>query len=331
MKVAYLVSLARSLVQEALQDEPFEIMPADNAAELAGVIAEADVFVTVGPAYTKEVADIVKQAKNLQLIQLTTAGFENLVKYGFPSTARVSNAADAWSIAVAEHAMALILALSRRIPDALRQQVEKRWERTYSESSLSLYGKTMAIVGYGRIGKAIAVRAKAFSMRVIAVSRTIGQDATVDEMVDAVDFCKAVSRADIVVAAMPSTPDTVGMFDRDAFSQFKQGALFINVARGDVANQADLEDALRSGKLVGAAVDVANPEPLPADDPFWSAPNLIITPHVAGFVSDLVPANIRDIVSDNLRRLKNGESLKNPVAFNYDESLMRNRQTQEIK
>lgn len=316
MKVAYLGTLARSLVQEALQDEPFEIMPADNAAELAGMIAEADAFVTVGPAYTKEVADIVKQARNLQLIQLTTAGFENLVKYGFPSIAKVSNAADAWSIAVAEHAMALVLALSRRIPDALRQQAEKRWERAYAESSLSLYGKTVAIIGYGRIGKAISVRAKAFSMRVVAVSRTIGQDTGVDEMMGIENLGTAVSRADIVIAAIPSTPETVGMFDRNAFSQFKQGALFINVARGDVVSQADLEEALRSGKLAGAAVDVANPEPLLENDPFWSAPNLVITPHVAGSVSDLVPLNIRDIVSDNLRRLRNGEIPKNLVSFN---------------
>lgn len=316
MRVAYLGSLARSLVQEALEDEPFEIMPADNASELAGIIDDADVFVTVGPAYTKEVADVVKRAKNLQLIQLTTAGFENVAKYGFPSTAKVSNAADAWSIAVAEHAMALILALSRRIPDALRQQAEKRWERAYADASLSLYGKTVAIIGYGRIGKAIAARAKAFSMRVIAVNRTIVQDAGADETMGIVDFHKAVARADIVIAAIPSTSDTTGMFDRHAFAHFKQGALFINVARGDVANQADLAEALRSGKLAGAAVDVAKPEPLPADDPFWSTPNLIITPHVAGSVSDLVPSNIRDIVSDNLRRLKSGERLNNPVTFN---------------
>ncbi|HDR9173074.1 TPA: D-2-hydroxyacid dehydrogenase [Burkholderia vietnamiensis] len=282
MKVAYLGSLARSLVAMELGNDPSEIMPADNASELAAMIADADVLVTTGPSYTKEIADVVGRSTRLRLIQLMSAGFESLVKYGFPSSAKVANAADAWSIAVAEHAMMLVLALSKRIPDALFLQADRQWERTYSDSSRSLYGKTIAIVGYGRIGRALAVRAKAFSMRTIGLSRAGERDAFVDEIAEIVNFRTVVSQADVVVAAVPSTSETVGMFDREAFSRFKDGALFINVARGDIVNQIDLDDALRSGKLGGAAVDVTNPEPLPRCDPFWSTPNLIITPHVAG-------------------------------------------------
>jgi phosphoglycerate dehydrogenase-like enzyme len=315
MKVAYLGSLARSLVAMELGNDPIEIMPADNASELAAMIADADVLVTTGPSYTKEIAAVVGRSTRLRLIQLMSAGFENLVKYGIPSSAKVTNAADAWSIAVAEHAMMLMLSLSKRIPDALFLQAARQWERTYADSSRSLYGKTIAIVGYGRIGRALAVRAKAFSMHTIGLNRTGEGDAFIDEIERIVNFRTVVSRADVVVATVPSTSETVGMFDRAAFSRFKEGALFINVARGDIANQTDLDDALRSGKLGGAAVDVTSPEPLPRGDSFWSAPNLIITPHVAGAVPDIVPVNIKDIVSENLRRLARGEKLKNLVAI----------------
>jgi len=315
MKVVYLGKLARTLVTDALAGSEFTVLPADDDAELARVIADASVLITTGPWYTQSVAELAKTARDLRLIQLTSAGFENVEKFGAPASARVCNAADAWSIAVAEHAMALMLSLSRRLAVAARQQQNSHWQRDYAEQCRSLYGKTLAIIGYGRIGKQIARRAKAFAMRVVAVNAVLDKDDYVDEVVGVDALAEVLPRADVVVAAVPSTPQTVGMFNAAAFARMKPGAHFINVARGDVVNAADLHAALTSGQLGAAAADVFDPEPLPADSPLWHAPNLLITPHVAGIVPDLTPLNIRDVVVENLRRLAVNQPLKNLVMF----------------
>lgn len=315
MKVVYLGPLARDLVKSSLAGSPFEVVPVETDSEIRDVMADASVLVTTGPMYTQEVAAATRTARNLQLIQLTSAGFENVEKFGAPPGTRVCNAADAWSIAVAEHAMAMMLMLGRRVVNAIGQQRERQWRRSYADQCRSLYGKTLLIVGYGRIGKQIARRARAFSMKVVAVTRGLERDEHVDELVGIDDLHDTLGRADVVVAAVPSTPRTVNMFNAAAFERFKPGALFINVARGDVVDAADLEVALREERLGGAAIDVTAPEPLPSDSPLWAAPNLIITPHVAGAVPDLVPLNIRDVVVENLDRLASGRVLENLVAI----------------
>jgi len=315
MKVVYLGTLARPLVIEALAGSAFEVVPAENDAELARVIDGAAVLVTTGPWYTQSVAALAKTAPGLRLIQLTSAGFENVEKFGAPAGCLVCNAADAWSIAVAEHALALMLALGRRLPVAAQQQRDGDWQRDYANGCRSLAGKTLVIVGYGRIGKQIARRAKAFAMTVLAVNAVLEPDDVADEIV-AIDALDAVlARADVVVACVPSTPQTVGMFNATTFARMKPGAHFVNVARGDVMVAADLHAALQGGQLGAAAADVFDPEPLPADSPLWHAPNLLITPHVAGIVPDLTMYNIRDVVVANLRRLAANEPLQNRVLF----------------
>jgi len=316
MKVLYLGSLARDLVIDALTDSPFDVATAENDADVARHIVDAAVLVTTGPWYTQSVAELAGTARNLRLIQLTSAGFDSVEKFGAPAGAQVCNAADAWSIAVSEHAMALMLATSRRLVDAIAQQRNHVWQRDYANQCRSLYGKTLVIVGYGRIGKQIARRARAFAMRVVAVNAVLDKDDYVDDIV-AIDALSAVlPQADVVVAAVPSTLQTVNMFDATTFAHCKRGAIFINVARGDVVNAADLYAVLTNGQLGAAAIDVAVPEPLPADSPLWTAPNLLITPHVAGAVPDLVPLNIRDVVVENLHRLARGQPLQNRVLLN---------------
>jgi len=315
MNVVYLGSLARDHVTQTLADSPFNVIAADTDADLARVIPEADVLVTAGPWYTQRVAALTHTAKHLQLIQLTSAGFENVERFGVPPGTQVCNAADAWSIAVAEHAMAMLLALGRRISDALDLQRQCHWRRAYTDQCRSLYGKTLVIVGYGRIGKQIAQRAKAFAMVVVAVKTRAVADAVADEVLGMDQLRHALARADVVVAAVPSSTQTVGMFHTETFAQMKPDALFINVARGDVVNTPDLLVALRSGQLSGAALDVTDPEPLPPDAPLWTAPNLLITPHVAGAVPDLVPHSICNVVVENLRRLAQRAPLQHVVSL----------------
>jgi len=296
MKVVYLGSLARTLVIDALAGSAFEILPADNDDALARVIDDASVLVTTGPWYTQSVARLAQNARNLRLVQLTSAGFENVEKFG-------------------AHALALLLALSRRLPVAVQQQQNQHWQRDYAEGCRSVYGKTLVIVGYGRIGRQIARRARAFAMRVVAVNAVLDKDEYVDDIVGVDALINVLPQADAVVACVPSTPQTVGMFNAATFARMKPGAFFINVARGDVVNAADLHAALQTGHLSGAAADVFDPEPLPADSPLWHAPNLLITPHVAGIVPDLTMLNIRDVVVENLRRLAAGAPLNNRVLF----------------
>ena len=315
MKVVYLGPLARDLVRESLAGSSFDVLSAEADSNLEEILSDASVLVTTGPMYTPKAAAAAKAAKNLKLIQLTSAGFDSIEKFGAPPGTSICNAAQAWSIAVAEHAMAMMLALGRRIVDAIRLQQERQWQRAYAVLCRSMYGSTLLIVGYGRIGKQIARRAKSFSMKVIAVSSESDKDEYVDEIAGIDELHAALGRADTVVAAVPSTPRTVNMFDAAAFACFKHGALFINVARGDVVHAEALEAALREGRLGGAAIDVAVPEPLPANSSLWTTPNLIITPHVAGAVPDLVPLHIRDVVVENLHRLASGKPLKNLVAF----------------
>ncbi len=313
MKIVFFGDLARSHVTNDLDANEFKVVPADSIDDLEFCIPDADVLVITGPHYSAHVALCVKSSSRLQLVQLTSSGFENIQRYGVPAGVSVCNAPDAWSEAVAEHSLAMMLQLSRRSFEAYQQQQEKLWRRDYTARCTTLFGKTLLIVGYGRIGKCIAKLARAFSMHVIAVSNSARVSSLVKEVVSLEDLSRAVSRAHIVVTTLPSAPKTINIFDAELFDRFRSDALFINVGRGDTVNLVDLEQALHKGAISAAALDVTMPEPLPPDSELWNAPNLIITPHVAGALPDLVPFKIRDIVVDNILRLRNGLALNHLV------------------
>jgi len=313
MNLVYFGAFAREQVFDGLRAFDLHAVGADSEAALASVIQHADILITAGPDYTERVANLVKSASHLGLIQLTNTGFENLIKFGVPAGAKVANAADAWSVAVAEHAMALMLALGRKLLHAHTQQQRQCWDAGYVEHALGFCGATLLIVGLGRIGRAIARRAKAFDMHVIAAVQTLrAAPDDVDEIVSVQRLATALSRADVVIAAVPSTPATVKMFNRERFAQCKRGALFINIARGDVVDADALRWALRTAQLGAAGIDVTDVEPLAADSRLWTTPNLLITPHVAGLVP-VVFRNIRGIVADNVQRYMQGQPIVHQV------------------
>ena len=171
----------------------------------------------------------------------------------------------------------------------------------------------MLVVGLGGIGSEIAERAKAFGMTVWATRRS---EAPKPDFVDRVELSPALlsmlPQVDVVVIAAPLTPETQGMFNKEAFAAMKKGAFFVNVSRGAIAVQEELIAALQSGKLAGAGLDVTAPEPLPASSPLWSMRNVVITPHMAAD-GEVTETRQWTLLRENLRRFAAGEPLYNVV------------------
>jgi D-2-hydroxyacid dehydrogenase (NADP+) len=216
--------------------------------------------------------------------------------------------------AVAEHAIALVLAIARKLPLARDNQAVHKWRGLISEISSredELGGKTLVIVGMGRIGSRLATLAKAFDMKVIGVKRdpSKGGEAA-DQTVAQSALLQVLPQADFVALTCPLNPSTENLIDEKAFAAMKSSACLINVARGRVVNEPALAQALKSGRIAGAAVDCVWEEPLPESSPLWDLPNLFVTPHSAG-ETQKYEDNVIDLLLENLERQWRGEALKN--------------------
>ncbi len=216
---------------------------------------------------------------------------------------------------IAEHAIALLLGISRGLPAYTAAQARRDWRRELSAQLQfgELRGKTLLVAGLGGIGTEIARRAHALGMRVTATRNSSREGPDFVAYVGLADeLHKLAAEADVVVNALPLTEQTTGLFDRDLFAAVKRGAIYINVGRGKTTVTAELIAALESGQLYGAGLDVTDPEPLPADSPLWQLPNVIITPHVAATGGDS-RQRAALIAVENLRRYVAGEALLNLV------------------
>ena len=214
---------------------------------------------------------------------------------------------------MADHAMALLLALTRNLPQYIRNMDQGKWDTTSELPIIELRGKTMLIIGMGGSGTQLAERAHASGMRVI------GTDAKDIPFMGAIDYVgkpdelhNLLPKADVVVSCVPATPETEGLLDSKAFERMKTGVYLINISRGSIVDTDALVDALRSGKVRAAGLDVVKPEPLPADHPLWSMPNVVITPHFAG-LSDGRFERQRSLALDNIDRFIRGLPLKNVI------------------
>jgi phosphoglycerate dehydrogenase-like enzyme len=170
----------------------------------------------------------------------------------------------------------------------------------------SLEGRTVAIVGLGHAGHELAKRARAFGMNVIATTRTPKDDPFVDEVYPLTQLHDVLRRADYIAVTIAQTPETENLLGAAEFAVCKPTAYLTNIARGALIDQTALLDALVTGKIAGAGIDVTEPEPLPAGDPLWDAPNLIISPHVAGGTSPLSQQRLAERVIENLSRFRAG-------------------------
>ena len=298
----------------ALRDSAIAHVEVRSADELARRLPEADVLV-VSMLWKNELA---AHAGKLGFIQSISAGTDQYDKALLRERGiRLASAAGVNAHAVAEHAMALMLALARRLPEARDNQHARRWRGMISEIAAredQLGGKTLLIVGLGRIGARLARLAKAFDMRVIATKRDPGTGAADVDAVYANDrLHDLLGQADVVALTCPLTPATEHLIDAAALAAMKPTAHLINVARGRVVDEPALVEALQQRRIAAAGLDVTHEEPLPATSPLWAMPHVLITPHTAGETQRYEDAVI-DILLENLERLWRGQTeLRNQV------------------
>jgi phosphoglycerate dehydrogenase-like enzyme len=321
MRVVYWarLQLARRQILDALQAVPgAELTVVETLDDLLGALNGAGVLILYDapPEQARRVVAALSAPDNtVRWMHFLTAGREGFDEVGLPQGVAVSYPAGCVSPTVAEHAMTLLLALVRRVPAMLKQQAKRNWSRLeVSAKATSVEGKVMAIVGYGQIGREIALRARPFGIRIIAVSRTRKSDELLDESLVLSELDQALARADIVMLAIALTPETRHLFSRQRFEACKPGVVLINVARGGLVDQQALAAALTSGQVGAAGLDAVDPEPLPAGDPLWAAPNLIISPHFAGGASVVSQMRLADSAAANLRRLIKKEPLQHLVS-----------------
>jgi phosphoglycerate dehydrogenase-like enzyme len=253
-----------------------------------------------------DVFDVVREMPALKVVQLQTAGFEH-VQSRLAEGVTLCNARGVHDASTAELAVALILASYRRLPRAVRNQEQEVWPRSYDEVDDSLADRTVLILGYGAIGEALERRLNGFECEVIRVARRAR-----DGVHPTSDLPDLLPRADVVVVLTPATPETTRMVDAKFLSRLKDGALLVNVARGVVVDTDALLTELGT-KRISAALDVTDPEPLPAGHPLWSAPNVLINPHRGGASTAFAPRVAR-LVRAQLERYVSGEPLINVVA-----------------
>jgi phosphoglycerate dehydrogenase-like enzyme len=233
----------------------------------------------------------------------------------------VSNSRGIQAAPIAEHVMTVLLALAKQLPYVIDRQREQRWAQNDlvgDRLPWLLKGKTLGLIGIGTIGSEIAQRAGAFGMKVIAVRRRADHGGVlgVDQMFAPSELATLLESSDVVVIAAPLTPETHNLIGAAELARMKKGGVLINVGRAKIIDHAALVDALRSGHLSGASLDVFLKEPLPADDPLWTLPNLILTPHTSGFRQGHWD-DVIDLFSDNLKRFERGE----PVRFRVQPEL----------
>ena len=283
--------------------------------ELQKRVGEADVVVVSGMWKN----DLIPQAGGLRFIQSISSGMDQYSKEQLAAKGvRLASAAGVNARAVAEHAIALILAVARRLPEARDNQHKKAWRGMIGDLAQredELGGKTLLIVGMGRIGAHLARLARAFDMKVIGIRRDPKQGANgADSIHGMADLVKLAPLADIVALTCALTPETTGLMSAAAFAAMKPSSMFVNVARGKVADEAALIATMKAGKIWAAAIDVTADEPLSEGSPLWTLPNVFVTPHTAG-ETRAYEDNVIDILVENLDRLWKDEkaALRNQV------------------
>jgi phosphoglycerate dehydrogenase-like enzyme len=257
--------------------------------------------------------DLPPLAPQLRWVQCIGSGVGQYVAARLPEGDIVlTNGAGIASAPIAEWVLARTLQIIKRLPEHDENAREHTWEPALGGH---LAGRTVAIVGLGAIGREAARRFRAFEVHLLGVRRRFtpgAGDPDVDELFGTDAIADVVARADVVVLAAPGSDENENLFDDAMFAAMPRGSIFVNVARGTLVDEAALVRALESGHLAAAAIDVARQEPLPADDPLWSAPNLFVSPHSSAS-GERYAERAFDLFCDNLARYVAGEPLRNVV------------------
>lgn len=292
-----------SRIQEAAPEA--EIVIAQEEAEIAAQMPTANVI--YGSNYLPAV---LPECPDLAFIQVSSAGVDRLMRPELlDHPVQLVNARGMHGTTIAEHVFLLMLAITREMP--AMQEAQKRHEWIKVDPPV-LEGTTLGIVGYGSIGQAIAKRAKAFGMQVLATRRNPVADEWADEVWGNDRLHDLLPLCDYIVLAMPLTPETRHMIGETELALCKSSAVLVNIARGPVVDEPALIRALQDGVIKAAGLDVFDVEPLAADSPLWDMPQVIVTPHMAGHMPDYADKAI-DILLENLRRYQAGQELTNVV------------------
>lgn len=285
-----------------------ELIFTDDAEISRELVAKANALIGMPPR------SVLKDAAKLEWLQLISAGADRYVKPGIlPRGVLLTNATGAYGKSMSEYMICAVLNLLLDFPHYRDNQRQHVWQA--SGRARHILGTTALVVGLGNIGGEFAARYKALGGTVIGVRRTAGEKPDyLDELYTADRLDELLPRADVVTLSLPSTTETQHLFGKEKFALMKPSAVFVNVGRGTAVDTDALCEALNAGKLYGAALDVTDPEPLPADHPLWDAPNTIVTPHVSGGWDAVENfERVFDIACDNLGRYLRGGPLRNVV------------------
>ena len=305
MKILVSDNLAEEGI-ELLRESPDIIVDVKLKLELRELIKQISKYdallVRSGTKVTKEIIDA---AKNLKVIGRAGVGVDNIdVEAASKKGILVMNTPGGNTISAAEHTMSMILALSRCIPQANISLKSKQWEKKKFLGT-EIFQKTLGIIGLGRIGGEVAKRAQSFGMEIIAYDPFISKAHAREMGVKLVSFPELIKQADYITIHVPSTPETKHIINKETISQMKKGVRIINCARGGIIDEAALAEAVKSGKVGGAALDVFEKEP-PFDSPVLGLDNIIVTPHLGASTEEAQINVARDIALQVLDFLKNG-------------------------
>lgn len=311
-KVVTVLPGATEVLRTAIGDA--EIVAVSDTSEAPSVIAGADVYIG------RCTPEVIRLGTDLKWIQIDRAGAETCSD--IPAVAErgivVTNLQRILSPAIADHALAMMLALQRTLPRYTMDRADHQWSHRISypdhDELVESEEKTMLVVGLGGIGTEIARKANGLGMRVTATRNSSRDGPDFVEYVGlAHELLELAAEADVVVNATPLTSETVGMFDAAFFEAMQETAYFINIGRGESLVTDDLVAALEAGSIAGAGLDVTDPEPLPADHPLWTMPQVVMTPHIAGISDGGHSRRAGVLIVENLRRYVAGDPLLSMV------------------
>lgn len=307
-------SLPEALVERLRAGSPADmrVEVARSREEFADRLDRADLLMGLPVAGDQAPA----AGQRLKFVQLVRPHAESLapIRRVLDAGARVAGTAPIRANAVAEHAIALTLALLRRLDDAVRSRAAHRWEsQRLASEARTLCGATVGIIGYGHIGRAIAARLEPFGCEIIATVHDDPAATGAGRLLPGSSIDELLGRSNIVILADDRFDRVRSVLDRSLFASLNPGALLVNVASGTAFSESDLLRALRKGQLSAAALDVFAHRPLPATSPLWSAPNILITPAIGAASPDAWSRAV-DVTLENIRRFDAGEPLLDEVS-----------------
>jgi phosphoglycerate dehydrogenase-like enzyme len=289
------------------------LVPVEDPVDLAVVLPDAEVFAGFHFPRAHFAA-----AQRLRWIHCAAAGVEaNLFPELVASDVILTNSAGLHAVSIPEHVLGQMLVLARNFHEALRLQARAEWNRfgviSYGATIRELHGANLAVLGAGAIGANLAQRAAALGMHVRVMRRDAARPVPgAEAVVPPAALHDLLVWADWVVCTLPLTAETRGIIDATALRAMRSSTFLINIGRGEHVDEAALVQALRSGAIAGAALDAFNQEPLPSDHPFWSLPNLVLTPHISGYTPHYFQKMLA-LFEDNLERFVHGRALRNVV------------------